>query len=74
MSKTENLLSWCKEMKTFSSVDIHYYKNRNYHLGADRVIRRFAEQGLINRLTNEEIILKGLQVKGRAKIGWWEAK
>lgn len=72
-TKTDILLDWCKQKGLFSSVDIQHYKNSAYHLGADRVVRSFAERGLIKRLTQEEIIARGLYQKGRARIGYWEA-
>lgn len=72
MNKNDKLLEWCRIKKLFSSVDIQEYKNYAYHLGADRCVRKLAENGIIRRLPNEEIDIRGLRKEGNARIGFWE--
>lgn len=73
ITKREALISWCKYKKTFSSVDINHYKQTAYHLRADREVRDLTQAGILRRLSNEEITLRGLRKVGHASIGWWEA-
>jgi hypothetical protein len=71
-NKSQKLLRWCKQKEVFSSVDIRMWGLENHYISADRVVRKFAEDGLVNRLSNSKIKELNLVKLGNAKIAWYE--
>lgn len=72
LSKEDELLQYCKELGTFSYVDIMKWKPNGYYLRADRTIRDFVTEGKLRRISDEEALLKGLVKDGNAKIAHFE--
>lgn len=72
ITKEEELLSWCHQKKVFSYVDVNDYKTNHHYLRADRTIRNFVEEGKLRRIPDVEAILRGLRIKGRAALAWFE--
>ena len=53
-NKREQLLSWCQQKRLFSKADVIAYGLQNYYLRADRSMRDFVHQGLVQRLNDKE--------------------
>lgn len=73
MTKKDLLLKWCKFKGVFSGVDIRKWGIDNYYISADRVIRKLAEEGSIQKINNFEAKLMGLIKDRNAKIAWYKA-
>lgn len=71
MSKKDRLLDWCNTMRLFSRVDIEHWALNNYYVSADRRVREFVNKGLIRRLSEAEIVLRGFRKKGLARVAWY---
>lgn len=54
-TKQDQLLRWCKSEKLINSVQIEFWGIKNYYIRARRTVRNFVEQGLLKRLTKEEM-------------------
>ena len=59
MSGKDMLWQWCLRKKEFNSIDISRYGYENYYICANRMIRKFTEQGKLRRLTKEEKLMRG---------------
>lgn len=72
ISLTEQLHLWCMMKGCFSSVEIRVWGLQNNFISADRVVRKFVEQGRhIRRLPKYECKARGLWKNGRAQIAWY---
>ncbi len=71
MTKKQLLLNWCRQTRLFSTVNVRDFGAQNQFLRAERCCRELCNEGLIRRIPDEEIILRGLR-RGKATIGFWE--
>ena len=72
-TKCQELFEWCKEKKIFNYVDVqNWNKQPNYYLRAERTIRDFVSTGLLRRIPLAECLDRGLVLKGRAPLAWFE--
>ena len=69
-TKSEQLLSWCRQRQVFSKADIMAYGLRAYYLRADRQVRDFVRQGLIRRLNDRELEQRGMLHSRMAYYSW----
>jgi hypothetical protein len=58
----------------FSSVDVRTIGLGIYYTRADRTVREWAEIGRLKRLSNDEIVFRGLRKSGQAPLAWYEKK
>lgn len=59
----ERLLEWMQVKRFFATHDVIRWGTENYYNRADRTKRNFVEQGLIRRLSQDEVIARGLNEK-----------
>lgn len=72
--KQDELLWWMKNMRLFSSVDVERYGLQNYFTSAIVRAREFARLGLIEKVSKEECLRRGLNMGKSVQIRWWEYK
>lgn len=71
LSKKNQILSWARNTKIFSSVHVRGWGITNYCLNPDRRIRELMEEGLIEHIPSSEAILLGLRKDGQARVAWY---
>lgn len=72
MTKSAQLLAFCRQKKVLSYVDVNDWMRANYYLRAPREIRKFVEEGKLRRIPDEEAILRNLRKVCRAAVAWFE--
>lgn len=72
--KSDILWHELQNMKVFSTVNIIQLGLEIKYISADRVVREWAQHGLVRRIPNDEIILRGLRKKDQANVAWYEIK
>jgi hypothetical protein len=75
ISKQDKLLEWVlsrgfMSSGVFSSVDVRRWGLVNYYTSADRMVRKFVEQGILRRIPPHEVILRGIDPK--PKVAYYE--
>jgi hypothetical protein len=53
-------------------VQIRQWGLDNFYISADRVVRKFAEECKIQRISEEEITFRNLRKNGSARIAWYK--
>jgi len=72
-TKSEKLVRWCRHTVLFSSVNVRVYGLRNFHIGADREVRRLVALGsFLRKIPNQEAKERDLVKTGNARIAWYE--
>ncbi len=72
MNKKDTLWQTLCIKRIFNSHEVRRTGFDIYYDSADRIVRKWAEEGKLRRIPIEECFSRGLIKEGNARIGWWE--
>jgi len=70
-NKRERLMRFCRFGKPISKAAIMDWGLTNFYISADRVVRKWVEDGLMHKLTKQEMKDQGLP---DSKMAWYSWK